>query len=108
MQNGCVRTKKIALDFVFPGGLQPPNTEGLTRSRCTLPRTYQPRKGRFESGLFWFLWLVWFNQINEINQRNQSNRSVRYGRRSRPWGVVRSWSGPRGTIRVGLMSSWVM
>jgi hypothetical protein len=54
MQNGCVRTKKIALDFVFPGGLQPPSTEGLTRSHGTLPRTYQSRNWllQFCSSLF--------------------------------------------------------
>lgn len=34
MQNGCVRTKKIASDFVSSGGLQPPNTEGLMRSHA--------------------------------------------------------------------------
>lgn len=28
--------------------------------------------------------------------------------RSRPCGALKSWSGPSGTIRVGLMSSWVM
>jgi len=42
--------KKIASDFVSAGGLQPPCTKGLTRSRRTLPRTYQPRKGCRETG----------------------------------------------------------
>jgi len=36
--------QKIASDFVFAGGLQPPSTEGLTRSRLTLPRTYRSCK----------------------------------------------------------------
>jgi len=43
--------KKIASDFISAGGLQPPSTEGLTRSRRTLPRTYQQRKACRERGL---------------------------------------------------------
>jgi len=88
MQNGCVRTKKIALDFVFPGGRQPPSTEGLTRSRFTLPRTYQPRNWLLQ--FVWFVSFIWLNQTNRINQMNQTNqanqknRSSRYCRCSRP------------------------
>ena len=40
--------KKIASDFVSAGGLQPPSTEGLTRSRVTLPRTYRSSKEGFD------------------------------------------------------------
>ena len=67
MQNGCVRTKKIALDFVFPGGLQPPNTEGLLRS----PAPYHERIGhaRRAAKLVSLVYLAQPN--NKTNPRNQ-------------------------------------
>ena len=58
MQNGCVRTKKIALDFVFPGELQPPITEGLRRSHSTLTRTYGPRNLVVPVCLYCLVYLV--------------------------------------------------
>ena len=50
MQNGCVRTKKIASNFVPVEGLQPPSREGLMRSAISLPRTYSSCKECFERG----------------------------------------------------------
>src|SRR6266850_133271 len=80
--------------------------QGLSRKRV------ERRPLRLWSVWFiWFVWsirFVWFNQIHKTNQTNQKDQPARYRRRSRPWGVVRSWSGPRGTMRVGLMSLWVM
>ncbi len=76
MQNGCVRTKKIASDFVSSGGLQPPNTEGLMRS----PAPYHERIGHARRAaklvalvsLAHLVSLVYLAQANnETNPRSQ-------------------------------------
>src|SRR6267143_1193826 len=80
MQNGCVRTKKIASDFVPVGGLQPPSTEGLTRS----PAPYHERIGHARSAaklvalvsLVHLVSLVYPVSLVQANKRDKPNKPV--------------------------------